>query len=290
MNSEIMHPTTELLTDYIESPTTSEFSDVRKHLINCKECRFEANRLAQFKARLVNEIPHFRNNQLEMDPELQQIYEDADIEAYVDGALTGAKELKVGKLLQNDNDALKSALHYASHKGAMAPTLITQNSQTIEDASKVVENSKHTGLYDSLTQFFGWRPSGWLSIPLTAVTVFTLSVLLLPQLEHLNDQNWAMASYQDTQLSRYQQAGTPSPGIGFFSNATVTHQAFDNINISYEQNRLRLNWQAVQDAQHYTFSLYTGKKSQKSLITTTTTDTNSAVIENLDLQLAHHYI
>ena len=47
MNSEIMHPTTDLLTDYIESPTASEFSDVRTHLINCKECRFEANRLVQ---------------------------------------------------------------------------------------------------------------------------------------------------------------------------------------------------------------------------------------------------
>ncbi len=110
MNSEIMHPTTELLTDYIESSTASEFSDVRTHLINCKECRFEANRLAQFKANLINEIPHFRNAQYDTDLGLQQIYQDADIEAYVDGALTDADEQKISALLQNDKSALKSAL------------------------------------------------------------------------------------------------------------------------------------------------------------------------------------
>jgi len=137
---------------------------------------------------------------------------------------------------------------------------------------------------------FDWRPFAWISIPLTAITVFALSVLLIPQLQNQNNQHWTMASYQDTQLSRYKQAATPSPGIGFFSNAAVTQQAFDNISISYSQNRLHLNWQAVQDAQQYTFSLYRGKNKQKSLVTTTTAETNTAVIDNLDLQLAQHYM
>jgi len=298
MNSEIMHPTTDLLTDYIESPTASEFSDVRTHLINCKECRFEANRLVQFKASLIKEIPHFRNNQYDMDPGLQQIYQDADIEAYVDGALTGADEQKISTLLQNDKSALKSALHYATHEAAMAPTLIAQSAenhntlqaQRIEnnsdDASEV---SRRSGFRDTLNQLFDWRPSGWLSIPLTAVAVFALSVILVPQLQLSSNQNWNMATYQDKQLLRYKQAATPSPGIGFFSNAAVTHKPFDNIDINYKQNRLHLNWQAVQDAQQYTFSLYTGKNKKKSLITMTTTKTNSAVIDKLDLQLAQHY-
>jgi len=163
MKSEIMHPTTEILTDFIESPTASEFNDIRNHLINCKECRFEANRLAQFKASLIIEIPHFRNNQLDMDLELQQIYQNADIEAYVDGALTDANEQKINTLLQNDKSALKAALHYATHEAAMAPTLVTPSTQasgipntslvqtTTKNNSKASKTSKGVGLRDSLS-------------------------------------------------------------------------------------------------------------------------------------------
>ncbi len=317
MNSEIMHPTTELLTNYMESPTASEFSDVRKHLLNCKGCRSEINRLTYFTANLIKEIPHFRNNQIDWEPHLLQSHQNADIEAYVDGAPTVANEQSISELLQNNKIALKSALHYALHDAAMAPALVstmnatmtattdpimtapskqqpeslnTRQPQVIDGGIGRGKSTKHTKIHHALVRLLEWRPSAWLSIPTTAVAVLALSVLLLPQLQSSSPHNSMLATYQDRQLTRYKPSSTPTPGIGFFNNASVSHQTFNDIRIRYAQNALHVNWQAVNNAQQYTFSLYKNTTEQKSLITTVHSATNSTVVAKLNLQPAQHYV
>lgn len=301
----MMHPTTEFLTDFIDSPAAREFGQVRNHLINCKKCRFEANRLAQFKANLIDEIPYFRNDKLDLDLELQQPYRNTDIEAYVDGTLSDAEHDKIGQLVLNNKSALKSALHYATHDAAMTATLASQpdlvskpsqvtptpGSQEKEavDASDSGQASNRIGIRDSIRQLFEWRPSGWLSIPVTAVAVFALSVLLLPQLQYSNNQHLTLTSYQDSQLTHFKQAKTPSPGMGFFGNTSQSREAYDNISIRYTQDSLRINWPAIQDAQGYTFSLFENKNNQKILLTTKSTKERNVIIGKIKLQPAQLY-
>jgi len=313
-----MHPTTEFLTDFIDSPAAGEFDEVRNHLINCKECRFEANRLSQFKANLIDAIPYFNSNPLKSDSKLQQSYHNTDIEAYVDGALNDEEKHDVGQLLQNNKSALKSALHYATHEATMAASVHMKNSSVLEnpldletplaletpfalqtqsspprESVNVSDGNKGvnlTRIRAEITKLFEWRPSAWLSIPVTAVAVFTLSVLLLPQLQNSSNQNFILASYQDAQLTHYKQAKTPSPGIGFFSNTGMTREAFDNIKLKYLRNDLYVNWPVMQDDPQYTFSLYENVNNQRTLLATMDTKDSHLIITDIKLQPAQHYI
>ena len=271
------HPDTEQLLDYCLAPTDAHFSELATHLASCAECR---NRAAQLSA-----LPQQIKRQASLAITSTHIADDSSSEAlaaYLDGRLDSASAQRVKQQIHGQADALKAALHYATHSAAMrreladtAPVTSTQSTastQTTIDVTAVspdakIPHAQTPGLGQmikaTLSRWLDWSPHAWISVPVTAVAVFSVTLLLLPQLNMQHKSSTSplpisanvIAVYQDDPFISFHAANAQRPGIGFFNTTPAQRESFKPVTLSINNSGLDMRWPRVKNAQDYQIQL-----------------------------------
>ena len=111
---ENIHPNSEQLSHYMESPESSAHKDLRIHLMACENCRSRVDKLTQLELDIKHYVPRLAPSII--------VPEDKEhtIAHYIDGNPDVAKDNNIQQQILQDSDKLKSALHYAVHSAAMS--------------------------------------------------------------------------------------------------------------------------------------------------------------------------
>lgn len=283
------------LIDYIEKPDAAEFIDLRSHLASCKQCRHKVSNLSS-----LNENIHQYGSSLRFNKsnELNAALQAQQIEQYVDNELSDAERINIKDLMQREPQALKAALHYASHSSAMQNAGIgtigshlTPGSST-HHSSDTSGNSKDPSVIktflNQLGGIFAARPPVWISASATAGVFFALLMFLQPQ-GNLPTQEMSVATYQDQSVIHFQPTGQPR-GIGFFSKALRVTKPFTNIRIQLSKSdKLELKWPKIDKAKAYQLSIKLVGNKETVTVVDQTTEGNQAIIDNFKPQLGKRY-
>ena len=206
------------------------------------------------------------------------------IERYVDGELQDQHAAQIKTLLESDAIALKAALHYASHShhSAKLRQQAAATSTTSHSVSPQLDKT-HT-LLNYLKNFFDFRPPLWISAPATAAIVLIMASAIMPSWLSEQSPDIAIATYQDKAVIHFQGAGQ-LPGIGFFSKAHSSTQAYGPMKINYSYNHndtqnLSLQWPQVANAKSYHLTLYLIAEGQKITVKELDLTTSHALIKD----------
>lgn len=274
MNQE--HISIDSLGAYLDAPNADEFTDLRLHLISCRECRDQARLISQLRA---ENSPVFSQAGTSEEDELR-------IADYVDGQGTAKQGEEIARRLETDKQALKSALHYATQSAAMQREL----GVTPESAQRQVKPQHPSGgLLSHISQYFHWRTPLWISTPVTAALTLLLVVLVYPFQPSLSPTGFSVASYQDNAVLSFRSLSEPQPGIGFFSSATSHSRPFAPMTISLNQQQLQMQWPAVENAEGYQLKLFIIKGGQRNKLSETSGATASATIEGFMAEAGSRY-
>lgn len=118
MNS-MNHPDTAQLNAYVQDPMGDDYRQLRLHLASCQACRDQLNLLADLNVLLPEIEAEMYQENVSQDDELHEALQTQLIEKYVDGQLDKSAQQRVAGILQDNGQALKAALHYASHSSRM---------------------------------------------------------------------------------------------------------------------------------------------------------------------------
>lgn len=239
------HPTLETLSSYILSPQEQEFRDLRRHLVSCQQCRQRTDQLSALTRQLQQEIPLYRTDCSEI--------EEASYRPFPGETLTETQR----NTLKQSPTALKAALHSLTHSAAMQREM--QRPSTTSTTADTVVRQKTSVKSESFIHWwkhlFNWHHPAWISVPVTAVLVFALTLTLTPQLRQ-NSSSAYITAYQDDPVVTFQAAGSQHPGIGFFSNVPSTRKPFSPVNVAMNtHNNLELHWPAIEKAIDYTVQI-----------------------------------
>ncbi len=273
------HPSTALLADYIDTPESTDFNVLRQHLSQCTECRNLTMKLTKLNHNITHYLPRF------LEP-----------------------ELKPGLELDNQNE-LKSALHAATHSAAMHrhlnSTVYKEVTPHIDQAhpqnhiknsaAKTTKPNKppRKGLIEKITDFLTLAPPVWISIPVTATFVFTLTLMFFPASDKRADIT--LVAYQDNPLVVFDIVGqVVPPGIGFFNdfykNANQKQEPFNSISVALKKDdSLHMKWSPITNASSYIINLYLIDGADKKLIGELKVKTEEAVFLDSGLQSGRRY-
>jgi hypothetical protein len=255
------HPTKDTLLAYLEAPEQADFADLRLHIAACSDCRRNIVKLHNVRE-TIQQTGVYQTGIDGPSELLTEALEQQTIERYLDGQLPDPQAAQVKTLLQTDPNALKIALHYASHTHATS----TVSPQSAALAPKQRAASPRTGTtswLDAIKKLFELRPPVWISVPATAAVVLVLATAIMPAWQASPAKGIAIATYQDKAVIHFQGAGQ-LPGIGFFSRAHNSTQAFGPMQIHYNaQQTLTLQWPQVSEASAYHLTLYLISNGQK---------------------------
>ena len=263
------HPELEQLNAFARQPHGEEFRQLRLHLVTCRDCRKQVSMLAEMH----DLLPGVQAKDLDMaisnDDSFSQALHNQQIERYVDGQLDDGEKQAVAAMLGRNGQALKAALHYASHSAKMASQV--DRAASGEQGVKAVRAAAgDKGLIALLYRCLTFRSPFWLTVPATAVLAGVLSVVLVPQLTFVADKSQVVA-YQDNPVIQFKRS-EDLPGIGFFSSADKTSQPYRNITVKeIDSKSLHLSWPKVDNAMSYTMQLKIFSNGQQMLVDTVTT-------------------
>ena len=193
------------------------------------------------------------------------------IALYVDGRLSSEQSDEVQMLLQRDKRAMKSALHYALHAHAsdnqVAPALQKSGGGAW---SRFLGNCRQ--VWSGLQV---WRAPVWISVPIAAVALVTLSFMFAPALLQ-QKSGPVFVTYQDDPVVYFRHAQQQIPGIGFFTAARDSQQSYQGVSVSGTASHLSIRWPAVDNAEKYTVSIYQTGADKRTLLGQMTTVTTEA--------------
>ncbi|MFV2060800.1 MAG: hypothetical protein ACC653_08945 [Gammaproteobacteria bacterium] len=282
------HPSTENIIAFLEAPDSLDYNDLELHLASCSGCRLQVNRLSQLQKDLLS--PDFVQQQLlqgitsKKSTEFETALSEGKIENYVDNKLDKNEYQNIDELVKNDPQALKAALHYASHKSAMQRELA-------EPAIDVAKRTNYFDLVALFKKYFTMTIPAWVMIPATGFASIVLVIFMNSQLVNQQDAI-KIASYQDNAVIQYSGKNTP-PGIGFFSNAFTKVKPFNNVKIEVVgESTLKLNWPKIENAVSYSIRVQKIDKGQNIIVGELTGPNTTVEFKDikLDKQVRYQWI
>lgn len=281
MNTE-SHPDTDLLKAYSLDCESREYDSVRMHLARCASCRNEVDAINA----LVNHYDglaarHAAVGHAAVDRIDEQSHQQ--IIDYVEGDLQADEQEKVAAMIRSNDEAMKAALHYASHRSAMSKKLDVQVQAAEDQALNSRQTSPVPGFLQRLSAWLDFRTPLWLTLSSTAIAVLAL-VYMVPALYPVTGPNsmstYTVASYQDNPVIQY-RAKDALPGMGFFSKAEQFSTAYTNVEVAIEEetssSKLVIRWPKVKRAMLYTMRLQMFDQGGKKTIGEITTDETRGV-------------
>lgn len=198
--------------------------------------------------------------------------ETADrIALYVDGRLSDEQSDEVRMLLQKDKRALKSALHYALHAHA--------SGRQVDRAPEKNRGGAWFRFLAICRQAWSglpvWRTPAWISVPIAAVVLVTLSFMFAPTLLQQKSAP-VIVTYQDDPVVYFRHARQQIPGLGFFTAARDSQQPYTGVKVSGTASHLSIRWPAVDNAAKYIVSIYRTGADKRTLLGQMTTVTTEA--------------
>ena len=271
------HPTMDTLAAYLEAPEQADFKELRLHIAACGECRGNIVKLHTVQNTL--QQSGWLHSRIDSpSAQLAEALQQQSIERFIDGELQGAQAAHIRALLQTDAYALKAALHYASHRSDSLPPQSAPIPKTVTNTSVSTRTGRLSTLFDGIKKLLDFRPPVWISVPATAAVVVALATAIFPSGPMSPAPHMAIATYQDKAVIHFQGAN-PLPGIGFFSRAHSSTQAFGPMTIHYDKSQtLSLHWPQVADAATYHLALYLIRDGQKITVKALDTTTPQALI------------
>ncbi len=258
------HPDDQLIQDYLKNPGAAEYGELRLHLAACGHCR----RRAELTAMLREQGHWLETEAAEPDPRL------ADL---VGGRLDAASAQRLRQEIGQDPNALRAALHYASHARDMRELA----------AAPTQRQQPGSGLLGMIQRFLSFEAPLWQTVPALAV-VMTVALLLFNQLQPVPGAGEArIVAFQDNPVLRFAGHQT-QPGIGFFSQPDIDAEPFGGIGVELlADNRLRLSWPEIPGAASYNLKLQVFRDGESRVLARRTLD--STVIElEFDERLSQH--
>lgn len=258
------HPGDQLIQDYLKNPGAAEYGELRLHLAGCGHCR----RRAELTAMLREQGHWLESEAAEPDPRL------ADL---VGGRLDTASAQRLRQEIGQDPNALRAALHYASHARDMR-----------ELAAEAAPRPRSgPGLFGLLRRFLSFEAPLWQTVPALAV-VMTVALLLFNQLQPGAAGGQArIVAFQDTPVLRFAGHQT-QPGIGFFSQPGIDTEPFGGVSVEMlADDRLRLSWPEIPGAASYNLKLQVFRDGESRVLARRTLDSTMLEIE-FDESLSQH--
>lgn len=294
--SSMNHPASEQLNAYVQDPIGDDYRQLRQHLAACVDCRQQVDLLSNLKTNLHEIEADQYQRAISQNDELHEILQAQLIEKYVAGQLNKDEEQRVTVMIKDNPQAMKAAMHYASHSARM------QRELGDDAGSLVISKSNHhtafhkpikSGVLTMLRHWLEVRSPVWLTVPATAAIASLLSILLIPQLNsHLNTgaEKISVVAYQDNPVIQFKRTQN-LPGIGFFSGANKTTKPYDRITANvFDNNTIQLSWPRVDNAVSYTMQLKIFANGQQLSVDKLTTTATQASFKRAANDSGHRYI
>jgi len=279
--NQATHPSTELLAGYVASPESTDYNELRQHLSHCTECRNQTMKLSQLNHNIAHVLPRY------LTYKANSIYK-----------ANGIHEA-------NDHNDLKSALHFATHSAAMerhfnessihATIHWTTTNTTPNSGRNGKESNVTKGFIEKISDFLSdvltAAPPVWVSVPVTAALVFSITLMFTPV---SNKTEMTIVAYQDNPVIVFEtlldNTNQVPPGIGFFSAAKHQSEPFNSISIALTDNSiLHLKWSPIRNAISYIINLYLIDGADRKLIGEVSAKTAEAVFSKSNLQPGRRY-
>jgi len=286
------HPDSEQLTAYLRAPQANDYRDLRLHLVNCRDCRQQVNLLSD----LHNNLPVLDSDQhqqaVAQHNELHEVLQSQLIEKYVDGQLSQTERQRVKRLLDENPQAMKAAIHYTVHSNCMPRELAGDSGSPALAGSGNADADRPVGKLDWLSilrRCLHVRTPLWLTVPTTATVASLLSLMLISQPGSYT-QNDHIVAYQDNPVIQFKPAQA-LPGIGFFSNANKISKPYGKISAGLSRDKqIQLAWPGVDNALSYTVQLKIFRDGKPISVGKLTTTMTQASFSRADNDTGHRYV
>lgn len=269
MNTDT-HPDTDDIQAFLHNSESPEHAALKLHLAGCPACREEAevlSALANHHACL-DDIP---GNADKLSEEQHQLITD-----YIDGKLQADECVAVKALINDNKYAMKSALHYSSHRMAMDNSLQTHADTAKQRTSSDTQQSPSilSEIFSHLSQWLDIRTPVWFTVPATALTVAVVIFSIQSfDLQHTPDANsqYVVATYQDNPVIQFRSSDI-LPGIGFFSKANNLSKEYNGVLVRVKNDdngisgKIKLQWPRIKNAIEYSMRLQVFNQGQKITI------------------------
>ncbi len=280
------HPEWENILGFVDNPDASEYQEIVLHLASCSDCRIKASEISQLQTTLKSSEFIQQHTVLGLAQSKSKgvttALSDGDIEDYVDDKLHGKQQQNIAKLLQDEPQALKAALHYASHQSAMKRQIPKSETNTLVSKVKATQQNNTFNLFSSIKKLFIQPTPAWLMLPVTGFA--SVLLLLMFNVQFQTDNNKVkIASYQDNAVIQF-SAKNNQPGIGFFSNARKKTIAFDKVSIIFNDNAsLNITWPKIKNALSYFIIIKKIDNKQTVVIAEKKLSSNSVTFKDIAL-------
>ena len=290
--SSILHPDTDQLTAYMLEPTGGKSRQISLHLIECRDCRTQLKLITELREHMQDINTEQFKESIKTDADFVDMLDKHKIEEYIDARLDEDSAMQVRHKLLDNTQALKAALHYASHSACMERGLSTMSDSmsSVESANPShLKPGSQEGVMSRMKHWLHSRVPLWLTIPATAALAGVLSITVLPHGLQFA-QNPSIIAYQDNPVIQFRQ-GKALPGMGFFSNANKQAQPYDGIVANVlDKNVIQLQWPEVQGATSYTIHLKIFKMGQQISVGRLTTTQHQASFKRADQDTGYRYV
>lgn len=267
------HPQIELLKNYLNNSEADKFSALRLHLAECSECRQLLNGLMALQAI----SSHSMKDDLS-DQEYQNIAN------FIDSNASTTDSQQTRDFIENNPQALKAALHYASQQSAMQ----TQNiRQTPSTGSTFKVGPGLSSLLDKAHTLLSFQTPLWISASFASafIALFSFSLINSPS----SNDHYNIVSYQDNAIVQFRPVDQV-PGIGFFARDEVVSRNFNGLDVSISgEGVFTLSWPAITDAIRYDLHLVMFDKGERISLANISTESNSVILQTELDTINHRY-
>ncbi|MDH5445344.1 MAG: hypothetical protein OEY52_07290 [Gammaproteobacteria bacterium] len=269
------HPDADQLNNYICDPGSNEFRQVRLHLMECIDCRAEVDMLMNLKSNLGSiNIPSIdAGNKQALDLDM--------LDRHLNSELNATEQQQLEDIIKKEPQAMKSALHYVSHRVSMDKGTVDTNWTQPQHSG-----SRFSDLFKS---WFSVKWPVWMSVPITAIAASVFTIMLVPLPVNMTGSP-AVIAYQDNPVIQFKKEQT-LPGIGFFSGANKTAQPYGKLKVTLQgENTALLHWPEVENAESYTMHLKIYKQGRQISAGKHTTSKPQAKFTRVPGDTGHRYV
>lgn len=277
---QTQHPHKETLAHYLESPDSSDHGEIRRHLLHCNECRQQIDLLSRLELDIRNHVARTTRHEAISDDELY------DVEKYVDGELDGQHAESIRDSLKRDPDALKSALHYATHSAAMSRELKLPAAPA--KFGKTPSSSLFASLWSQLKSLIEIPLPAWSMVPASLVIAAIISGILVNNFAETK-HGPVITAFQDNASISFRREGIPAGSIGFFHDAQSQSIPFKGMKLALENNTLVMRWDAIESAKNYHLSIFEITQTGKKELVSQESTNNEIRFSSIKLQPLRHY-
>ena len=260
--STLKHPDMDQLIDYVEARHGESDRHIALHLARCNECRVHVSNLIKLREQVKSMAgnPTTRqNNSLSREDE----------KAIVGNHLDSEQRNRI----KRDKQKLKAALYLSSQVSASKNV----SSQTKVNQRQAPARSPRASLWQRLLQLLPQWEYAAMAASLTLAVVFGLTLLE-------KESRTSIVAYHDNPVVVFKQIKQNTPGIGFFSDAINTSQAYAGATFRQSGKRqLTVEWPNVKKADSYLFQLYHVVQGNNELVYEKRTLNTSLLINDIAL-------